>query len=190
MLGLGGKYKNLSKYMLQYTKELVKQVKYQIETPRVRKHKRYTTNTPLNNTGSLARSISYEIKFDPSRGSYFYKIKGNDYAHVIEDGIKNRPPVSKIAQWIKSKPVTIRDSKGNVKTRTDAAVNNLAYWISESIAKNRKPVPFIQQSLDASMGGLSIEKLGVPITQDIAENIEQILIEAGYAKKGDEFILQ
>ena len=51
-------------------------------------------------------------------------------------------------------------------------------------------MPFITQAMEKKEGGLGNLILGGIVEKDVAENIEQILIEAGYAKKGDEFILQ
>ena len=64
MLGVRGKYQNLGKYMLEYTKNLTKEVKRQVTRTRTRNYggQTGTVSSPLNDTGSLAQSVRYELR--------------------------------------------------------------------------------------------------------------------------------
>lgn len=183
MLGVRGKYQNLGKYMLEYTKNLTKEVKRQVTRTRTRNYggQTGTVSSPLNDTGSLAQSVRYELR-NIDRNTYAFQIKGNSYAHAIEDGSEGNVSVTgkrRLKDWARRK-----------LGLNDAGASRAAYFIARKLRQQRHAVPFITQAMEKKEGGLGNLILGGIVEKDVAENIEQILIEAGYAKKGDEFILQ
>lgn len=184
MLGVRGRYRNLGKYLLEYTRSMVKELKRQVDKPRSRSYKSGTYNTPLNDTGSLKNSISYKLQ-NLGEDSYKFSISGNSYGLTIEKGgVQNvsRNGQLQLKNWAKRK-----------LGLQDAAARSVAYKTAQKFAdtkQGRKPVPFITQAMEKKEDGLGNLILGGIVEKDVAENIEQILIEAGYAKKGDEFILQ
>ena len=175
--------------MLNYTKRLVKLVKIEIGRNRTRKNSRgQSYSAPINATGSLRDSIGFELS-GSGENKYSFLIKGNRYGLNIEEGKGSRPPVEKIISWIKSKPVRLRDVKGRFVTMSDVNIKRAAFPIAQSI-KKRTPISFIQDAIDMSMNELENETLGLVMKKDVAQNIEETLLDAGFAKKGDEFTIK
>lgn len=174
--------------MLNYTKRLVKLVKIEIGRNRTRKNSRgQSYSAPIDATGSLRDSIGFELS-GSGENKYSFLIKGNRYGLNIEEGKGSRPPVEKIISWIKSKPVRLRDVKGKFITMSDANIRKAAFPIARSI-KRRTPVNFIQEAIDVSMDQLDGESLSFVMNKDVANNLEEILLRAGYRKEGNNFVI-
>ena len=96
-------------------------------------------------SGELANSAKYITKWD---GRYFEVIFNlQDYWRYLENGTKPHfPPINKIEEWIKVKPVVPQAMNGKVPT-----TKQLAYMISRSISiKGTKPTKLLQQTIDSA----------------------------------------
>lgn len=123
------------------------------------------TNTNTNASGKLSNSITGLVKQD---GKYInISIQLEDYWKYIEYGTKPHfPPIDKIRQWIKVKPVLPRAIDGKLPTE-----NQLAYLISRKISKvGTKPQPFLKNTLS------SFDLIG-KIYNEVTELINKQLIE-------------
>ena len=100
---------------------------------RKRKNKKgYTTNTKKS---TLSNSLNFNVKVYPS-GSLEMDFNAVDYMPYVEEGRKpgKMPPTSAIVEWIKIKPLKLRDSKtGKFKAKTKANINSAAFGIAMSI---------------------------------------------------------
>lgn len=100
---------------------------------RKRKNKKgYTTNTKKS---TLSNSLNFNVKVYPS-GSLEMDFNAVDYMPFVEEGRKpgKMPPPSAIAEWIKIKPLKLRDSNtGRFKAKTKANINSAAFAIAMSI---------------------------------------------------------
>lgn len=188
------KFKNTKAYMDNFSSELVKLLKIEIGRNRVRQYNRKngssTVNAPIDATGSLRGSLQSLAK--ERENSYSIKIEGNQYGLAVDKGRApgRFPNIGDIADWIRNKPISIRDIRtGKFKTKTDSSINSLAYVIGRSISqKGIKPTNFISDAIEMSMGKL--DKLGDAIGEDVMINVEDILLKAGYIKKGDNYIIE
>ena len=190
------KFKNTKAYLDNYSKELVKLLKIEIGRNRTRSYSSGRSyNSPIDNTGSLRESIESLAK--ESANGFGFNIMANEYGLAVDKGTKQgQPPVYKpttniqdLMQWIRSKPVRIRDSKGRFVQATDYRVRGLAFVIARKIGRDGiKATGFIQDAINQSMEKLN--KLGEAVSQDVSLNLDDILIKSGYIKKGDNYILK
>ena len=112
----------------------------------VEQYKANLTKADARASGKLIDSIKGSINYD---GKYVtVDISLQDYWKYVEYGRRpgKFPPVDKIREWIKVKPVLPRPM-ANGKLPTE---NQLAFLISHSIAeKGIKPRPILKETLNA-----------------------------------------
>jgi hypothetical protein len=139
----------------------------------------YKDNLILNDknaSNSLYNSINYSIKKGNKEFNVLLEL--NDYWKYIENGRKagKMPPISKIEEWVKVKPVLPRpNSNGTLPT-----TKQLAYLIARKIGlEGIKPQPLLQQSLDDVMS-VMIEFIEEAICKDLENEFELIFKEIGF----------
>lgn len=184
------KFKNTKSYLDNFSKEVAKLLRIEIGRSRKRRSmnpRGNNINAPIDFSGKLRDSIS--IDSDQGEDSFIFNIESLAYGVTVDKGRKagmKPPPVNEIANWIKRKPVRLRDAKGRIVSRDDKKIMGLAGVISRSIGfYGTAPTNFISEALEASMGKL--DALGDSVGQDVMENVEHILLKAGYIKKGDNY---
>lgn len=188
------KFKNTKSYLDNFSQEIVKLLKIEIGRSRRRKSnnpKGRSTSTPIDASGNLRESIKLQSTEDTNKISY--DIESLDYGENVDQGRRasaTPPPINDIFQWIKNKPVRLRDLKGRVQSFTGKKGGDkrrsLAFAISKSIGLyGIRPTNFISEALEASMGKLNT--LGDSVGKDVMENIDDILLKIGYIKKGDNY---
>ena len=186
------KFSNTKAYMNSFSKKLEEALRLELRNAKQRQGRGGTFTAPIEYTGSLANSIASMYK--STENGFSFNVEGNAYGKVLDEGSKTGIPdvqVSDIAEWIRRKPVMLRDIKtGSIKGAVpEGRVQSLANVITKKI-KDRGvyKASFISEALEKMMVQLS--DIDQPIVQDVSLNIEEILINAGYAKKGDNFILE
>ena len=183
------KFKNTKAYLDNYSKELVKLLKIEVGRNRTRTYASGTYNSPIDASKSLKGSIEAMAK-ETSKGFQF-NIMANDYAINVDEGRGQGkyPPVEDIIQWIQDKRIRIRDVKGRFKTASEYEVRKLAHNISRKVAREGiKPTNFITDAINQSMDKLN--KLGAAVSEDVSLNLDDILVKAGYVKKGENYIIE
>lgn len=182
-------FNNTKAYLENYSKELAKLLRIEIGRNRTRNYKSGSKSSPIEDTGKLRNSIEV-IEKELSSG-FSFGIEMNSYGQIVDSGRKSKrlPNITDIATWIKHKPVRFKDSEGKFVASSDAKINSLAFVIARSIARNGvQPTNFMSDAIKASM--VKLNKLGDAVSQDVLLNIEDILMQSGYIKKGDEYILK
>ena len=123
-------------------------------------------------SGKLYKTIDYTIT--SKSDSYLVTINLEAYWVFIDKGRRagaKMPPVSAIENWIKvrkilPRPVTLKSGKQRVPT-----VQQLAYVIARSIAKNGiSPRPFMRESIEDTMNDFK-SKLSAAVRDDVLENL-------------------
>ena len=187
------KFSNTKAYMASFSDKLIKLLRMEITRQRRRTYIRsgISINSPINNTGTLAKSL--EMKYSKSDSGFSFDISGMEYGRTLNDGGVPKESysqlVSNLASWIKNKPVTLQTATGGARKLSDAAIPALANNIARKIStEGVKATGFIDQALAKAMQNL--DDIGDPIVKDVALNIDEILIKAGFAKKGDKFIIE
>lgn len=186
------KFKNTKSYLDNFSQEVAKLLKIEIGRSRKRRSMNPRGNNitaPINTSknDALRKSIKSISEEQPNKISF--NIESLGYGVTVDKGRKagkRPPPVKDIAQWIKAKPVKLRDAKGKFVSMSDKKIDGLAGVIARSIGfYGTAPTNFISEALEASMGKL--DALGDSVGQDVMENVEDILVKAGYIKKGDNY---
>jgi hypothetical protein len=94
-----------------------------------------------NRPDNLLNSLTYKLRVRYNKPTIDFTVKGQagKYADVIEFGRKpnsKMPPVSAIEQWIKLKPLKLRNRQGEFIKSTQSAIKSAAFNIARSIGKN------------------------------------------------------
>jgi hypothetical protein len=147
-------------------------------------------NSPLNSSGSLRESINTK-KQNVSDAMLAFGLMGNDYALDINSGTpkSKAPSQAKLVNWIKTKPVQLRNKKGKIIKRTEGSIKAVAQRMQNSQKIHGiAPVPFLEEAAKSSMNHLN--GIGLELAHDIADNIEQFLINIGYELVNGEFKLK
>ena len=92
-------------------------------------------------SGTLLNSLTYKLRIRYNKPTIDFTVKGEagNYADVIEYGRKpgaKMPPVSAIEQWIKLKPLKLRNRQGEFIKSTESAIKSAAFAIAKSIGEN------------------------------------------------------
>lgn len=173
--------------MESYSKKLIRLLRVKMNSPVDSRVSRRFLNPVINNTKGSASRIKY--KKQETLDSLNIEITGDDYLKNIDSG--GTPPtvnVSDIANWIVTKPLGYRDTKGNVTTNYSSlsashpTVQEIASRIAKKIeTEGIEPTNFISQTLKAHMKNLKI--IG-PVVTDVKQNIVDILKQAGFDMDG------
>lgn len=184
------KFKNTKAYLDNYSKELVKLLKIEIGRSRSRTYSSgRNIKSPIDSSGSLRDSIQSAIK--EGKNGFSFNIMANDYITTVDQG---RPagssvPIQDLIQWIKTKPIRIRDSRKQFIKVNDLVIRGIATNIARKIDREGiRATNFISEAIEDSMGKLNL--LGNAVGKDVSINLDDILLKAGYIKKGENYILQ
>lgn len=178
--------------MAGFSDKLIKLLKHEITRERVRTYKSgKSINSPINSSGQLAESLSK--KFNKQSDGFSFDIMGNAYGQLVNDGgipDSTLPDLVRgIVSWMGAKPVTLNSGRTASSDMGDKATLGAANNIARSIKQiGIKPTGFINSAIENAMNQLNA--IDDSIVKDIELNIEEILIGAGYAKKGNNFILE
>jgi hypothetical protein len=91
-------------------------------------------------SGNLLNSLTSKVRIRYNKPTVDFTVKGDagQYADVIEYGRKpnsRMPPVSAIEQWIRIKPLKLRNRQGEFIKSTESAIKSAAYAIAKSIGE-------------------------------------------------------
>ena len=181
------KLDNTKKYLAEYSKNLLKLARIEIEkTDRTRSYKSGNITGPINASGSLKDSL--EI-----RGAkitdvvYSYNVLGNEYGEAVDEGTNSStPPVSKLINWLVSKNKTLVDSKKRIVDLSDIKkVKRIAFAIQKSLSiRGIQKTGFLTNLVKQEFKQLN--DIYKPVVKDIEVDIDNILLKAGYKKTGKE----
>jgi hypothetical protein len=92
-------------------------------------------------SGTLLNSLTYKLRIRYNKPTIDFTVKGQagNYADVIEYGRRpgaRMPPVAAIEQWIRIKPLKLRNRQGEFIKATETAIKSAAFAIAKSIGEN------------------------------------------------------
>jgi hypothetical protein len=96
-------------------------------------------------SGTLLNSLTYKLRIRYNKPTIDFTVKdaAGKYADVIEYGRKpypgdptKRPPYKDIMNWIKLKPLKLRNRQGQFIKSTESAIKSAAIAIAKSIGEN------------------------------------------------------
>lgn len=105
---------------------------------------------------TLRKSLSYYYDSRNSTLEFFAKGKAANYADFVEQGVnglnknqsspysfrKNVVAINPIIEWMRIKPIRIRDKNGKIVKQTPSLIRSKAYAIAKGIAQNGIPPLF------------------------------------------------
>ena len=121
---------NVKKILDDFGARVVKLSKINIGATRTVSGKKRRTD----NSGKLRKSIKHDI--DVFKNSFGFYIEMEDYGKWVDKGRKpgKGMPVRELMQWIKSKPIRLRDLKtGSFIESTPSRLKSLAFLINRKI---------------------------------------------------------
>jgi|TARA_R100000479_G_scaffold172936_1_gene118134 hypothetical protein len=180
------KLKNTEKYLKAYSKKLFDYTVVEIaRKDRTRNYQSGAITSSISASGDLQRSL----RFHQSKKNYItsFNIIGNEYGEFVDEGTRrSNPPVSKLIDWLQTKNTVLTDKKGNTINLYDLKkVKRIAYAIKKSL--NRKGIKRTNYLTDIVKKEFrKLNNIHNPVVKDIMSDLDNILKNAGYEKKGNE----
>lgn len=131
---------------------------------------RYQTYVP-EASGKLVQSVKYEMRMGDT--SYEVGLWLEDYWKYVEHGRKagKFPPLSKIEEWIRVKPVIPRPYNGKLPTE-----KQLAFLIGRKIAQEGiEPKNVLKRTMDEVLDEM-LMSVKQAIMEDVAEDLNTVLV--------------
>ncbi len=186
-MSLAVKFNNTEKYISSFSDRLVELLRIELERNRTREYKSGNISNKINYTGQLAKSLTTIYKDLPN--GFGYMIEGSDYAQKLDSGGKVKADLGSLISWVKNKPVRLRDFSGRFVKITDAKIKSLAMRIQNKLStQGITPTNFIDDAIEIAMQ--KIDSIQDPMVKDVELNLDEIMIRAGYTKKGDDYIIK
>lgn len=151
-------FENLINVLNEYGQELVNLYKQKL------------TENNVNASYALYNSVKYQVS-DLNKNKFEITLSLADYWKYVENGRKagKFPPISKIENWIKIKPVipySNNDKKIPTQKKIPKQGGGLAYWISRKIAiQGIQPRPFLKNSVE-EINRIYFDKIEEALTKD------------------------
>ena len=123
---------HIRKVLNEFGSDVTRLAKINIGATRVVKGKRRR----IDNTGTLRKSIDYNIHVSKGGKSFEFNIEMQDYGENVDKG--RRPgkgiPPAEVFRWIKSKPIRIRDLEtGSFLRASPSRIKSLGFLINRKI---------------------------------------------------------
>ena len=167
-------YVNYTKALVDVGLMLQKRVRLEINVKRRKKRrngKSYTTQ--INSSGALARSIEPKIRYGQGNKPPELDIVGNEYAEYVNEGRKpgSFTPIAPLMNWIKVKPLRLRDADGKFIKMDEAKVRSAAHAISKNHFKyGIAPTNFLTDAVEATEKKVA-DVLAAALVKDIQQDI-------------------
>lgn len=128
-------------------------------------------------SGKLVQSARYEVKYGDK--SYQVGLWLEDYWKYVENGRKSGkfPPLDKIEQWIKVKPILPRPYNGVLPTE-----KQLAYLIGRKIALEGTQGTHTLERTVEDVNGQMLMSIKQAIIEDIGDDFNTVLVMLGNRK--------
>jgi hypothetical protein len=125
-------------------------------------------------SGTLLNSLTYKLRIRYNKPTIDFTVKGDAgrYADVIEYGRRpgaKMPPVAAIEQWIRIKPLKLRNRQGEFIKSTESAIKSAAFAIAKSIGeKGIEGISYYQDAINDTWPDYSEQ-----LFQAYAKGVEQ-----------------
>ena len=180
------KIKNTKAYMESYSSKLIDLLRREMASPQA---SRMQYENPAINTKNKTSSGEINLIVNSSALSELsIDIRGGKHLLDIDQGTESTTAsVTDIAKWIVAKPVNYRGATQNQSLQSlgvgSPKVLSLAKKIVKSLAADGiRPTNFISRTVEKHMENL---KIVAPIVEDVRENVQELLTQAGFDLKGE-----
>ena len=159
---------NLDRTLKKFAEAVVEEAQRNIGATRTVDGKKRRTDS----TGKLRESLKWTYK--NKRLFFGSDDSTSDYAGVVEYGRtpgRKQPPTDAILEWIKKKPIRLRDETGAFTKSTPAKQRALAYLIARKIGKEgTEGILYYNRALNKMFGKWS-DRIADAYLEDIDINI-------------------
>lgn len=186
------RFKNTELYVKSFAE--TKLIQYFIESyqkTRIRPHeKNYLLEPKINSSVESSGSGGNSLNVKVQNGGLDINLYGNSYLEAVDKGTdKFFPNVNSIKNWLKTKPVTLKDIQGNVIPSNETNLSMVAYKIGEAISlRGIQPANYIGEVVEKAFEDI-LDGILPSLKEDVKEKLEDILISVGYTKQGDTYVL-
>lgn len=179
------RFKNTEAYIKSFAE--TKLIKYFLESYQASRQRTGGINAPVKSSGEGGGSLNVQVE----NGGLDINLYGNAYLQGVDEGTKPfSPNVDAIKDWIRTKPVTLKDIKGGTLPRTESNIASVAYKIGEAISlRGIAPANYIREVVEKAFNNI-VDGMLPPLKEDITDKLDEILTSVGYTKKGDTYVLK
>lgn len=178
-------YKNTKAYLKGFAENQL--IQYFLESyneSRPRGGEKYSgVTSPVRSSGRGGESLNVKTDGDSIH------LVGEGYLKYVDEGTDGNnkfPNIDALKRWITEKPVSLNDVKGS---SLESKRNRLAFLIGRSISsKGIAPANYITEIIERAMPEIA-DGIGEHLVEDVRDNLEKIMIDLGYHKKGNQYIL-
>ena len=169
----------------RYSEKIAQMLRIEIGRKRKRVYGGRTSNKPINTTGTLRRSIGVVEKDDG-----FFSVEGNEYLEDVSEGTTSTDAnFNDLLKWVKDKKLQFRSRDGKFLKMGDKERRALAGQVKNKLMKEGiMATNILQDAIDSS--DKMLDGMDRYIEEDISDEVEHILLELGYIKKGDTLIFK
>ena len=176
--------KNTKAYLEGFANnELIRYFLESYNTDRPRGEGKYTGVTSrVEASGRGGESLEVKAECDS------INLYGAQYLKYVDEGTgKFQPNISALKRWITEKPVNLDGVKGKT---LESKVNTLAFLIGRSISiKGIAPANFITEIVERALPEIA-DGITEHLTDDVLENLDTVMLDLGYIKKGNTYELK
>ena len=179
------KIKNTKAYMESYSSKLIDLLRREMASPQASRMQ--YENPAINTTGESSGDINLIVN-SSALSELSIDVRGDKHLLDIDQGTESTiASVTDIAKWIVAKPVNYRGANQNQSLQSlgvgSPRVLSLAKKIVKSLAaEGIRPTNFISRTVEKHMENL---KIVAPIVEDVRENVQELLTQAGFDLKGE-----
>lgn len=179
------RFKNTEAYIKSFAE--TKLIKYFLESYQASRQRTGGINAPVKSSGDGGGSLNVQVE----NGGLDINLYGNAYLQGVDEGTKPfSPNVNAIKDWIRTKPVTLKDIKGGTLPRTESNIASVAYKIGEAISlRGIAPANYIREVVEKAFNNI-VDGMLPPLKEDITDKLDEILTSVGYVKKGNTYVLK
>lgn len=179
------RFKNTEAYIKSFAE--TKLIKYFLESYQASRQRTGGINAPVKSSGDGGGSLNVQVE----NGGLDINLYGNAYLQGVDEGTKPfSPNVDAIKDWIRTKPVTLKDVNGGTLPRNESNIAKVAYKIGEAISlRGIAPANYIREVVEKAFNNI-VDGMLPPLKEDITDKLDEILTSVGYTKKGDTYVLK
>jgi len=144
-------------------------------------------NSSVESSGSGGNSLNVKVE----NNGLDINLYGNSYLESVDKGTgRFFPNVETIKNWIRTKPVQLKDIQGNGIPTNETNLSMVAYRIGEAISlRGIQPANYIREVVEKAFNNI-VDGMLPPLKEDITDKLDEILTSVGYTKRGDTYVFK
>lgn len=179
------RFKNTEAYVKSFAE--TKLIQYFLESYETTRSRGFGGSSQVRSSGAGGQSLNVIVE----NNGLDINLYGNSYLQGVDEGtVPFSPNVNAIKDWIRQKPVTLKDFGGKEMPRTESNIASVAYKIGEAISlRGIAPARYIGEVVEKAFENI-VDGMNAPLKEDVKDKLEEILKSVGYTKQGDTYVLK